>query len=121
MKTSILMLSAAALLVASAAHAAPSAAQRFAETTESAAQSRLAEAGVDIAGRPIILKASVGGDRRLSSVKVLKSTGSRDLDDQAAKALRHLKLAEVPVEAVGRDITIVIDASSAQQFAGARP
>lgn len=121
MKTSIVALSAAALLLASAAQAAPSTAQRFADETESAAEGRLAEAGVDLAGQPLTVRASVGGDRRLSSVKVVKSTGSRDLDDRAARVLRHLKLSDVPGEAVGRDITLVLGGPAAQEFAGARP
>lgn len=121
MKTSILALSAAALLAASAAQAAPSAAQRFAAAAETAAETRLADAGVDLVGQPLTVKASVGGDGRLSSFKVLKSSGSRDVDDQATKALRLLKLADVPAEAVGRKITLVLGNPSTQEFAGRRP
>lgn len=121
MKTSILALSAAALLAASAAHAALSATQRFAAAAETAAETRLADAGVDLTSQPLTVKASIGADRRLSSVKVLKSSGSRDLDDHAAKALRLLKLADVPPEAIGRDITLVLGGPPAQTFAGGRP
>lgn len=113
MKAQLFVLSAAALTLGAAvsnpvAAAGSTFVQRFVADADAAAETRLTAEGVDLAGRTLIVKASVGSDRRLSSFQVLQSTGSRNLDDAAAKVLRNLRVTTPPVELLGRNITLTL-------------
>jgi hypothetical protein len=105
MKALFFGLSAAGLVLASAAQAAPSASERFLDSVRTAAESRLVERGVNLAGKPLALRVGVGADR-LSGVWVAKSSGSPELDSQAVAALRALKTGPAPSELVGRAVVL---------------
>lgn len=112
MKTQLFGLSAAALLLASAAHAAPSATERFLESARAHVQARLTDRGVDLGGRPLALQVGVGADR-LSSVRVAQSSGSPELDAQAVAAVRNLKTGPAPRELVGRAVVLRLGEAAA--------
>jgi TonB family protein len=105
MKAQLFVLSAAALLLATAVQAAPSASERYIESTRLEAQARLTERGVDVSGKPLALRIGVGADR-LSAVSVAKSSGSPELDAQAVSALRRLKTGPAPSELIGRAVVL---------------
>jgi TonB family protein len=107
MQAQLLMLSAAGLLLASTAHAAPSAeVRRFIDQTEAAADARLAERGVDLQGRTAAVRVTVGGDGRLYGVQVVRSTGSRETDDAIEDALRKLRVKDAPAMLSGAQVTL---------------
>lgn len=112
MKARLLMLSAAGLLLASAAQAAPLQ-QRFVDDTRTQAHARLAERGVDLGGRSIGLRLAFGAER-LASVGLARSSGSPDLDTQAVAALRNLKTGRPPTELVGRTMVLTLGEPAAQ-------
>lgn len=112
MKAQLLLLSAAGLMLsASAAYANSSASEHYVEAVRQAAQARLADKGVDVAGKPITVQLGVGADR-ISGVRIAKSSGSPDLDAQTLSALRGLKIGVAPAELVGRNLTLSLGEGS---------
>ncbi|MFN3512745.1 MAG: energy transducer TonB [Phenylobacterium sp.] len=108
MKAQLLGLSAAALLLAATAHAAPSAQQQqFVDRVNAQAAERLQERGVDLSGHTLRVKVGVGADR-VSSVRLVSTSGSPELDAQAVAALRHLRIASPSTEWVGREVTLTL-------------
>lgn len=108
MKAQLLVLSAAGLvLAASAAQAASlsTAKDRYVEAARTAAQARLADRGVDVVGKSIVVQVAVGA-RRLESARIAKSSGNPELDAQAVSALRGLPVADAPSELVGRTLSL---------------
>jgi TonB family protein len=106
MKAQLLMLSAVGLMLALPAQAAQPAIDRFVAAAEAKAEQRLTAEGLALQGRDARIRATVHADRRLTNVRVVRSSGSRDLDDQLVKALRQLKVDAPPVELIGRDVTL---------------
>jgi TonB family protein len=108
MKAQLLMLSAAGLLMASAAHAAPaSPTERFVDAAEATAAARLSEAGVPVSAG-LAVRVTVNADRRLTNVRVVRSSGSLETDAKAEVALRRLKVDLPPTELVGRQVTLAL-------------
>ena len=109
MKAQLLALSAAALLLASQAHAAASApVQHYLDDTRAAALQRLQSAGVDLSGQPAMIRAVVRSDGRLDGLRVVGTTGSRDKDDAIAEALRKMRGPDAPAELAGRELTLTL-------------
>lgn len=106
MKARLLMLSAAGLLLASAAQAAP-AQDRFVDQAKAQAHARLADRGVDLGGRTVAIRMAFGAER-LASVGLARSSGSPELDSQAVAALRNLKTERPPTELVGRTLVVTL-------------
>jgi TonB family protein len=107
MKAQLLMLSAAGLLLASAAQAAPPAdVQQFLDSAHRAAVVRLEKAGVALAGRPLAVRATVDGAGRFNGLHVVRSSGSSDTDAQATAALRRMAVDGAPYALAGRDVTL---------------
>ena len=119
MKAQLLMLSAAALLLAAQPASAATAVDRYIADTHADAAERLAERQVDLAGQTLTVRAGVAADR-LKSVKVVKSTGSRDLDDAALAALRNLRTQAAPAELLGRDVTFTLGTAAPHAATAAR-
>jgi hypothetical protein len=108
MKAQLIVLGAAGLLLASSVHAAPrSDVQQFLDAAHRQGVERLQEAGVALGGQGVSVQGRVEGSGRLSSVHVVKSSGSLDTDARATAALRRLNAASVaPPVLSGRDITL---------------
>jgi TonB family protein len=108
MKAQLLALSAAGLLLASSAHAAPpSDVQQFLDAAHRLGVERLQDAGVALGGQSLAVQGRVEGSGRLTGVHVVKSSGSLDTDARVTAALRRLNVAAAaPVALSGRDITL---------------
>ena len=98
---------AAALAFAAAAHAGTPMQADYLQRADSAAEARLSTAGVTLAA-PFRFKARVSGDGTLMNAQLVESTGSRDLDETALRALRRMRVAGPPTELVGRTITLTL-------------
>lgn len=108
MKTPILGLAAAALvLAAGTASAAGSQLQGFLADAQAKAASQLANAGVDLSGQSVRVTAHVGVGE-LSNVRVVATSGSRDVDYKVESALRRVQLAYVPPQLIGYDLTLAL-------------
>lgn len=110
MKAQLLVLSAAGLLLAAApltAQAAPADVQRYVQKAAGDAGERLTDKGVALGNRTVTVKARVGLDR-LNGAQVVGSSGSAELDDQVATALRNVRTAKAPPELVGREVTLTL-------------
>lgn len=91
MQTRIFLLSAAALFLAtSAASAATSELQRYADQAEAKADALLRGTGLDFKTRPVSVRASVDPDGRLNRLRVVRSSGSREVDYAVAQVLRKV-------------------------------
>lgn len=112
MKAQLLLLSVAGLLSAAPlfAQAAPANVERYVATAAGDANERLADRGVDLGGRTVIVRARVGVDR-LNGAQVVGASGSAELDDQVAAALRNLRTTKAPPELVGREVMLTLGQS----------
>ena len=109
MKTPILGLTAAALLLAAGtASAANSELQSFLADAQAKASAQLVRAGVDLSGQGVRVKAHVGAEGELSNLRVVSSTASRDVDYSVETALKHVRLAYVPPQLIGSDLTLAL-------------
>ena len=108
MKVLPLMLSAAALMAfGGAAQGSTRDVRDYLQRAEDAAAARVAAAGVDV-GEGLDVKARVDADGRLTAVRVVKSTGSLEIDQQAVKALKQFRVAGPPNALLGADVTIAV-------------
>lgn len=109
MKAQLLLLSVAGLLSAAplAAQAAPADVERYLATASDDASDRLADRGVDLDGRTVSVRARVGLDR-LNGAQVVGASGSAELDDQIALALRNVRTVKAPPELVGREVVLTL-------------
>jgi hypothetical protein len=110
MKTHLLGLSAAALLLAAtAAQARPDPViQAFLAQAQSKAEADVAAAGVDLSARTVRVRAEIGSEGRLAGVRVLDSTGSGETDFNLARAVQHVRLTDVPPGLIGANLTLVL-------------
>jgi TonB family protein len=106
MKVFPLMLTAAAL-IAGQAQAAPRDVRDYLQRAGDAAAGQVAAAGVDV-GEGLDVKARVDADGRLTAVRVVKSTGSLEIDQKAVKALKKLRVAGPPNSLLGADVTVAV-------------
>ena len=111
MKAQLLVLSAAGLLLAgapfSSASAAPVDVQRFMAAANADADQRLSDRGVTLGDKTLAVRARVGVGR-LNGARVVGASGSAELDNQVAAALRNLRTDKAPPELVGREITLTL-------------
>jgi len=107
MRMQLLGLSAAALLLAGVAQASPDPAiQAFLAQAQSKAESQVNAAGVDLNAHSVRVKAYIADEGRLASVHVADSSGSRDLDDHIERAVKQVRLTDVPPGLVGATLTL---------------
>ena len=108
MKVLASLLSAATLVaVGSTALAAPRDVRDYLDRAGAAAAKQVAQAGVDV-GPGLDVKAHVNSDGRLSSLRVVKSSGSLETDQKAVAALKRLKVSAPPNALLGADITVAV-------------
>lgn len=110
MKAQLLVLSAAGLLLSAApfsAQAAPADVERYVAIASQDAGERLTDRGVALGDKTIAVRARVGLDR-LNGAQVVRTSGSAELDDQVAAALRNVRTAKAPPELVGREVTLTL-------------
>jgi len=103
---------AASFLAATAAHATPNATlQAFLDEAYSQAEAQLRTA--EIAG-PVKARAYVDADGRLTAVRVVNSTGSRDADDRVEAALKKVRVHYVPPALIGAQVNLAFGPSDAR-------
>jgi TonB family protein len=107
MKALPLVLSAAVLALASAATAAPRDVREYLDRAGTAAAKRVAAAGVDV-GPGLDVKGRVNSDGSLSSLRVVKSTGSLETDRSAVAALKRLRVPAPPNALLGAEVTVAV-------------
>ena len=108
MKALPLVLSAAAVLaLASAASAAPRDVRDYLDRAGAAAAKRVAAAGVDV-GPGLDVKGRVNSDGSLTSLRVVKSSGSLDTDQKAVAVLKRLRVAAPPNTLLGAEVTVAV-------------
>ncbi len=115
MKAQLLLLSAAALLLAAplpGALAAPADVQTYVASATADAGERLVARDVDLGERTVAVRGRVQADR-LSGVRIVRSSGSAELDDQVVAALKNLRTDAAPVDLAGREITLTLGATAA--------
>lgn len=107
MKVQIIALG-AALLLAASAHAAvqPPEVQRFLDAAHDQAAARLQAAGVVVGSEGLAIRAHVDGLGQLTSVQVVKSSGSLETDARAKAVLRNLSTPMAPAALSGREVTL---------------
>jgi TonB family protein len=112
MKSHLLPFVAAAVLVAvpaANAHAAPPAEVRqFLDGAAAKADARLGEAGVQLTGQAVRVRATVGADGRISGLAVVESSGSLDTDAAVKVALKRLAVGPVPAQVAGRAVILTL-------------
>lgn len=106
MKVLPLMLS-AAVLFAGQAQASPRDVRNYLQRAGDAAAAEVAAAGVDV-GEGLDVQARIDAEGRLTTVRVVRSTGSLEIDRKAVKALKRLRVAGPPNSLLGADVTIAV-------------
>ncbi len=107
MKAQLLMLSAAGLLfAASASHAALPESQLYASRANARAEALLRAAGIDSQVQPVSVRASVNPDGHLTGLRVIRTSGSPDIDRAVAEVLRKVLVADAPVGLLNGAVTL---------------
>ncbi|CAN7555950.1 hypothetical protein LJR164_003941 [Phenylobacterium sp. LjRoot164] len=122
MKAQLLMLSAAGLLLVApltSALAAPADVQTFVASATADAGERLAARNVDLGERSVAVRGRVHADR-LSGLRIARSSGSAELDDQVVAALKNLRTDVAPVDVAGREITLTLGTPAAAEAIATR-
>jgi hypothetical protein len=110
MRTLLLSLSAAGLLLAASTAQAVTSPEvrRFLDDGRAAADARLAKAGVSLDGRTADVRAVVGSDGRLMGLHVVRSSGSLETDAAIEKALNHMRVDGAPPLLGGAQVTLSV-------------
>lgn len=106
----------AALAIDATVQAAPRDVRDYLDRASVAAAKRVAAAGVDV-GPGLDVKGRVNADGSLSSLRVVKSTGSPETDRQAVAALKRLRVAAPPNTLLGANVTVTVAKEPALQAA----
>lgn len=108
MKALACLLPAAALVAFGAtAQASTRDVRDYLDRAGTAAAKQVSQAGVDV-GPGLDVKARVNSDGRLSGLRVVKSSGSAEIDQKAVAALKRLKVSAPPNALLGADITVAV-------------
>lgn len=107
MKALPLVLSAAVLAFGSAASAAPRDVRDYLDRAGVAAAKRVAAAGVDV-GPGLDVKGRVNSDGALTGLRVVKSSGSLEIDQKAVAVLKRLRVPAPPNALLGADVTVAV-------------
>lgn len=98
MNIKVLLLGAAALsIAASTLHAAPAELPYYSARTQAKLHSLLHASGLDSEARSVSVRAFVAPDGRLTGMKVIRSSGSRDTDHAVETVLRKIVVADPPL------------------------
>ena len=122
MKTSLLLAGVSAILFAAgASHAAPSDSEsdQYAQRANARAEALLQASGIDLRAQAVSVRASVGPDGRLTGLRVIRTSGSPDVDRAVAAVLRKIVLADAPVGLMDGAVTLNVGRELVAQ-AGAR-
>jgi TonB family protein len=107
MKTQILALSAAALmLAATAAAATPAESEQYANRLLPKAESLLNAAGIGPQTQPVSVRATVSPDGHVTRLQVLRSSGSPDTDRAVVTVLRKVLVTDAPVGLLDGAVTL---------------
>ena len=97
---------AAVALAAAQAQAAPSEWQGYAARAQAKADAQLRDAGVDLRGQTVSVRATVAPDGRLTGLNVVKSSGSPDTDRAVKAVLSGLIMADAPLGLIDGAVTL---------------
>lgn len=107
MKTQLLGLSAAVLLLAaSAASATPSESQQYAARVQPRAEALLRDAGIGPQTQPVSVRAKVTPDGHLGAVEIVRTSGSPEIDRNVASVLRKVLVADAPIGLLNGAVTL---------------
>jgi TonB family protein len=109
MKTQLLGLTAAGLLLAATSAAAtttPWQSQTYADRVQARADALLRAAGIDAQSQPVTVRARVNPDGHLAGVQVLHTSGSPEVDRAVADVLRKVLVADAPVGLLDGAVTL---------------
>jgi TonB family protein len=107
MKTQILALSAAALLLAATTAAAvPAESEQYANRLLPKAESLLSAAGIGPQIQPVSVRATISPDGQLTGLKVLRSSGSPETDRAVASVLRKVLVTDAPIGLLDGAVTL---------------
>ncbi|WP_374469255.1 hypothetical protein [Phenylobacterium sp.] len=111
MRTKLLVLGVASLLLSvEGVRAAPAAFhQAYVASVSAQADAKLANSGVILPDGMVKVRGVLSGDR-LQNVHLAESTGDLAADRAVEQALRRLKVAPVPAELAGRQVTLTLGA-----------
>ncbi|THD70230.1 TonB C-terminal domain-containing protein [Phenylobacterium sp.] len=123
MKTQLLGLAAAGLLLAAATSAATAATPWESKAVSDRLQARtdalLRAAGIDEQTPPVSVRARLTPDGHLAGVQVLRTSGSPEVDQAVANVLRKVLVADAPVGLLNGAVTLNVG-QRAGQLAQAR-
>ncbi|HEY2753733.1 TonB family protein [Phenylobacterium sp.] len=114
MKTFLLMVAGASLFAA-CAHAAPSESDRYAAGATARAHALLAAKGVDTQGQGVSVRATVNTEGNITSLKVIRSSGSTETDQAVANVLRSVIWANAPSGLTNGAVTLNVGKSAIVQ------
>jgi TonB family protein len=106
MKLNLIVLSAAFLFAASASHATPSESERYADWAHAKSESLLRAAGVAADTQPVSVRASVSLGGKITGIRVLHSSGSRDTDAAVVAVLEKIIRSKPPSGLVDGAVTL---------------
>jgi TonB family protein len=118
MNTQLLGLTAAALLLAASASpaaATPTDSQRYADRLQAKTEALLLAAGVDAQSPPVSVRAQVRPDGHLTTVQVLHTSGSPQLDRTVAEVLRKVLVTDAPVGLLDGAVTLNVGRGAIRQ------
>ena len=109
MKTQLLGLTAAGLLLAATSAGAittPWQSQTYADRVQAKADALLRASGIDAQSPPVSVRARVNPDGHLAGVRVLHSSGSPEIDRTVAEVLRKVLVADAPIGLLDGAVTL---------------
>lgn len=118
MNAKLFAVSAAVLsLAAATVQAAPNpAVQAFLDDAYSQAKAQLG--GVDLSHGVVKVRAHVHGDGRLTGVRVVKSSGSRDADERVVGAVKQVRVRQAPLPLIGSQVDFAFGPADAEAAQG---
>lgn len=96
------------LLIAPSSRAAVSELQDYIEHVQAGAHEMLRTTGFDFKGQSVTVSASFNPDGRVTGVRVVHSSGSRDADRAVETVLEKLVVADPPVGLVDGAVTLTV-------------
>ena len=114
MKTQLLALSAAALLLAATIAVADpiSESRQYASRVEPKVERLLREAGIGPETQPVTVRATVAPDGHLTGLTVVRSSGSPQTDRVVSQILRQVLVSQAPVGLFDGAVTLNVGAGA---------
>ncbi|MGZ6040534.1 MAG: hypothetical protein ACXWKR_17830 [Phenylobacterium sp.] len=121
MKSKLLLLAAAGLLIAgpaSAAGRADAETQAYTARANARAAALLSAAGLDSPAAPVSVRAKVDADGFLTRLEVLRTSGSAQTDSAVARVLRRILISDAPVGLLNATVTLNVGRGGGDRLSG---